>query len=72
MPVVHDFAQYRVTCADRWWYQGYLQGLEPAHIMYVGQLVCRIHTVAQSMGFIRPSIVKWKHGFKLTDFNLVL
>ena len=44
MPVVHDFAQYRVTCADRWWYQGYLQGLEPAYIVYVGQLVCRIHT----------------------------
>ena len=71
MPVVHDFAQYLVTGADMWWYQGSLQGLEPAHIMYVGQLVCRIHTVAQSMGFIRPSIVKWKHGFKLTDFNLV-
>ena len=71
MPVVHDFAQYLVTGADLWWYQTYLQGLEPAHIIYVGQLVCRIHSVAQSMRLIRPFILKWKHGFKLTDFNLV-
>ena len=27
MPVVHDFAQYLVTGADMWWYQGSLQGL---------------------------------------------
>ena len=38
----------------------------------IGSLAALIHTVAQSMGFIRPFIVKWKHGFKLTDFNLVL
>ena len=71
MPVVYDFAQYLVTGADMWWYQGSLKGIEPAHIMYVGQLLCRIHSAAQSMGLIRPFIIKWKHGFKLTDFNLV-
>ena len=34
------------------------QGIEPAHIIHVGQFVSRINAAAQLDGFIRASIVK--------------